>query len=112
MNAKQATKQGDNAQHEGGRDRNIVTYYCIQIEGKERFPYGLAGPLKTLEEAEAAKKWAVASLANQKRTDLEVIVWEARFFSGWIPEEWDERFKSALETSEKLQHATQERAAA
>ncbi|MGA4634543.1 hypothetical protein ACPA5B_11745 [Pseudomonas solani] len=100
MNGKKVTKCDAQAQ--------FTPYFCIQIVGRERQPYGVAGPFKTANEALLAKQWVSSSLTAQGRTDLEPVIWDCKFFDS-LELEWDERFQIADQagtTSKKNQGRT------
>lgn len=103
MNGKKATKRTSQMQS--------TTYFNVQIEGRERHPYGLAGPFKTIEEADRALEWAGSCLLAQGHGDLELIIWECQFFDT-IELEWDERFQESDEGATVSQSHSQERVAA
>ncbi|WP_319177166.1 hypothetical protein [Pseudomonas aeruginosa] len=65
----------------------MIRYYCIQVRGQATFPYGKAGPIRTLTEARRALRMLRHDFPGQ---DLEA--YECAWFLGVGELEWDERF--------------------
>ncbi|EIU3225957.1 hypothetical protein L4O92_002099 [Pseudomonas aeruginosa] len=65
----------------------MIRYYCIQARDKTTFPYGKAGPIRTLVEASRALRMLRCEHPGQ-----ELEIYECVWFLGVGELEWDERF--------------------
>lgn len=63
-------------------------YFCIQIEGRERFPYGIRGPFRTNFEAQQA----LASLAEENPSER-LRICEGGWFSAPLEIEWNSQYE-------------------
>ncbi|MCO3297124.1 hypothetical protein FA204_06725, partial [Pseudomonas aeruginosa] len=65
----------------------MIRYYCIQARDKTAFPYGKAGPIRTLTEARRALRMLRHDFPGQT-----LEIYECVWFLGVGELEWDERF--------------------
>ncbi|WCX46862.1 hypothetical protein O0081_29315 [Pseudomonas aeruginosa] len=65
----------------------MIRYYCIQARDKTAFPYGKAGPIRTLVEASRALR-----MLRREHPGQALEIYECVWFLGVGELEWDERF--------------------
>lgn len=65
----------------------MIRYYCIQARDKTTFPYGKAGPIRTLVEASRALR-----MLRREHPGPALEIYECVWFLGVGELEWDERF--------------------
>ncbi|WP_432687808.1 hypothetical protein [Pseudomonas aeruginosa] len=72
----------------------MIRYYCIQARDKTAFPYGKAGPIRTLVEASRTLVEASRALRMLRREHpgQALEIYECVWFLGVGELEWDERF--------------------
>lgn len=102
MSGRETTKARDNAQLnasddavERGRTKSgnpFTRYYCLQVEGRERFPYGIAGPFRSSDEAESASRVLGEILLSHGHIEFTLGVYECGWFDEVEDLPWDERF--------------------
>ncbi|CDF86360.1 hypothetical protein PKB_5047 [Pseudomonas knackmussii B13] len=71
----------------------FTRYYCIQLEGRERFPYGIAGPFKSAGDARDACQQIGNAAVSQGRSGFALNVYEGAWFGEVAELPWDERFE-------------------
>lgn len=72
---------------------SFTRYYCIQLEGREKFPYGIAGPFKSADDARDACQRIGNAAVSQGRSGFALSVYEGAWFGEVVELPWDERFE-------------------
>ncbi|HHG4729907.1 TPA: hypothetical protein ACPWHF_003716 [Pseudomonas aeruginosa] len=65
----------------------MIIYYCIQVLGQAKFPYGKAGPLRTPAEARRA-----LGILRREHPNQELSIFECTFFVDMPGIDWDVRY--------------------
>lgn len=74
----------------------FTRYYCLQVEGREKFPYGIAGPFRSSDDAENARDVLGEILLGQGHNDFTLGIYECGWFDEVEDLPWDERFSSHI----------------
>lgn len=74
----------------------FTRYYCIQVEGREKFPYGIAGPFRSSDDAETARDVLGGILLGQGHSEFTLGIYECGWFDEVENLPWDERFSTYI----------------